>query len=293
MQLHVLGVGGPRPSSDGKRFGTSLVLETGGEKIMIDCGPGTTYKMGLIGLSPVQINSLFITHHHFDHVIDLPCFSLVRFDLDPGDLPDLHVYGPAPTAQLVDDLVGQGGVFRPDIIARREHPVSIHGFHERGGSGSRPDVKTIAKDLESRSVVRGSSWQASALRVPHIEPYHISLAYRFDTDEGSIAFMCDSAPGPEFAAFADGVDTLVTGILGFNTRTERYAPLHEVSADIPDVVDVANQAGIPRIIGIHGSPLGTLGQQALRNGYDANTYSGIVMCPNELETIALDRLAIG
>jgi len=70
MKIHILGNGGPRPSSKGERYGTSCILEVGEERIMIDCGPGTTYKMARMGMRPTQVNSLFFTHHHTDHKLD-------------------------------------------------------------------------------------------------------------------------------------------------------------------------------------------------------------------------------
>ena len=78
----------------GERYGCSCILEIGDDRIMVDCGPGTTYKMARMGMSPTQVNSVFLTHHHSDHIVDFPCFALLRFDLDPGDLPPLRIFGP-------------------------------------------------------------------------------------------------------------------------------------------------------------------------------------------------------
>jgi ribonuclease Z len=47
-----------------------MVVQVGKDQIMFDCGPGTTYKMVQAGISPLNVNHLVFTHHHFDHDAD-------------------------------------------------------------------------------------------------------------------------------------------------------------------------------------------------------------------------------
>jgi ribonuclease Z len=283
MKLHILGNGGPRPSSAGERFGTSCILEFAGERIMVDCGPGTTYKLARMRMLPTQINTVLLTHHHSDHIADFPCFALLRFDLDPGDLPALKVYGPAPTVKFADRLFGKEGAFKPDIIARQEHPVSKHGHLQRGGRLPRPGIKVEASDIESGAVIKGRTWEVKAVQVPHIEPYLITLAFRIDTQEGSVLFLCDAAECPAVKELAKGVDTFVTGAVGFNFKEDPSSnPIRGVSADISEVVDIAAGGNIPKIVLIHGSPLGKDFAAKLHKGYD-----GIIEQPDELTTLVI------
>jgi len=291
MKLHILGNGGPRPTGNGERYGTSCILEFGDERIMVDCGPGTTYKMARMGMRPTQVNSVFLTHHHSDHIVDFPCFALLRFDLDPGDLPALRAFGPPPTVEFCDRLFGPNGAFFPDIVARQQHPVSHHGHVQRGGTLPRPDMKVEPHDLASGTIVEGDGWQATAVEVPHIGPHLTTLAYRFDTEDGSVLFLCDAADCPELRELAKGVDTFVTGLVTLNFKGNREHashPIRSVSADISEVVDIAVDAGIPRVVLIHGSPLGEQAVDLLRQGYGGKGYHGLVVQPHELTTIDLD-----
>jgi len=290
MKLHILGNGGPRPSRNGERFGTSCILGFGDERVMVDCGPGTTYKMARMGMRPTQVNTVFLTHHHSDHIVDLPCFALLRFDLDPGDLPPLRVFGPPPTCQFAERLFGEEGAFFPDIAARQQHPVSHHGHVQRGGTLPRPDMKVEPHDLGAGAVVEGDGWKATAVEVPHIEPYLTTLAYRLDTENGSVLFLCDAAECHELKELAKGVDTFVTGLVTLNFKgNEQDAshPIHGVSADISEVVDIAVDAGIRRVVLIHGSPLGEQVVDQLQQGYRGKGYDGLVVRPDELSTIKL------
>ena len=288
MKLHILGKGGPRPSRMGERYGCSCILEFGEERIMVDCGPGTTYKMARMGMRPTHINTVFLTHHHSDHIVDFPCFALLRFDLDPGDLPPLKVYGPPPTVEFADRLFGNHGAFHPDIVARREHPVSHHGHVERGGTLPRPGIKVEAHDLESGAVVDGDSWKATAVEVPHIGPYLTTLAYRIDTADGSVLFLCDAADCPGLRELARGVDTLVTGLVGPNFKEgDASHPIHGVSADVSEIVDITADGAIGRVVLIHGSPSEEAAVAKLRRGYGGKGYDGLVVRPDELTTVEL------
>jgi ribonuclease Z len=288
MKLHIIGNGGPRPMGKGARYGTCCLLELGEERIMIDCGPGTTYKMARMGMLPSQINTVFLTHHHSDHIVDLPCFALLRFDLDPGNLPPLKVFGPSPTEEFTDQLFGKKGAFRPDIAARREHPISHHGHLQRGGTLPRPGINVEACNIVSGKVVEGPGWRAAAAYVPHVDPYLKSLAYRFDTEKGSVLFLSDAAESPELMELARGVDTFVTGIVRHDFREEDPShPIHGVSADISEVARIAAAGEVSRIVLIHCPKLGEDFIDTLRRGYGDTAYSGDILHPDELTTLTI------
>ena len=55
LRLHLLGCGYPPPSGSGDRtrHGSAFLLEVGREFLMVDCGPGTTYKMARMGIAVI------------------------------------------------------------------------------------------------------------------------------------------------------------------------------------------------------------------------------------------------
>ena len=59
------------------------------------------------------------------------------------------------------------------------------------------------------------------------------------------------------------------------------------SADITEVVDIAVDGGVSRIVLIHGSPLGDAVVTSLRHGYGGKGYDGLVVRPDELATVEL------
>ncbi len=192
-KIHVLGAGTPTPTRT--RFGSSSVVEVAGEKLMVDCGPATTYKMVRAGLWPTEIDYLFFTHHHLDHDVDYPCFLLCRWDQSIGKEETLQVFGPTLTETLTHRLLDENdGAFAHDWNARVNHPASQQVYMNRGGVLPRRPPEVHAKDIGPGLVHSSTDWEMTAAPADHVQPYLDSLAYRLDTPEGGIVFTGDTAP---------------------------------------------------------------------------------------------------
>lgn len=207
MILYVLGAGTPIPTKE--RYGNSCVLQIGDDYLMFDCGPATTYKLVKAGLFPTQIDYLFFTHHHYDHDVDYPCFVLCRWDQGANQEKRLQVWGPPPTEWFTERLLGPDGAFAYDVTARVEAPGSQSVYVNRGGILPRPRPCVDVRDVGSGKVTEQKHWTVTAANTHHAQPWLESLAYRVDSDEGSIVFAGDSAPCESLSALAYGADVLV------------------------------------------------------------------------------------
>ena len=65
----LLGTGGPR--RDPTRRSTAILLRTGEEEVLIDCGRGAIHGLAEAGADFTALTRLVLTHHHFDHIGDL------------------------------------------------------------------------------------------------------------------------------------------------------------------------------------------------------------------------------
>ena len=205
--LYLLGSGTPTPTKS--RFGTAYVLQLCRDFLMFDCGPAATHKLVRSGLWPTQIDYLFLTHHHFDHNADLPCFLLCRWDQSTGTENTLRVFGPPPTREMIRKLIGPDGAFSDDWKARVGAPVSQSVHANRGGSLPRPEPQLEAQDVSAGEVLERAGWRVTAAQVRHVEPWLRSLAYRVDTERGSIVFAGDTGACAALDALAQGTDVLV------------------------------------------------------------------------------------
>ena len=250
-RVFVLCSGTPAPSN--LRWGSSYLIEVGGEWLMFDCGPAATYKMYSMGFKATEVDHLFFTHHHSDHDADYPCFLLTRFDQSIGKENPLNVYGPTLTEQLTERLMGEGvGAFWHDVVARTNHPLSVGAHRFRGGTLPRKPPVIRARDVQPGTVATGKHWEITAARVEHVQPYLDSLAYRIDTDEGSIVFSGDTRPCQALTDLATGADLLMMECIRLHDD-----PFKEVAADYETDTygagQTARDAGVKKMLLVHQS----------------------------------------
>jgi ribonuclease BN (tRNA processing enzyme) len=282
MRLHVLGGGCPDPTPS--HYGSSFLLQIGTEFLMIDCGPATTYKMVRAGIRPTKVNHLFLTHHHFDHNVDFPCFALTRWDLSTGARPPLKVFGPEPTEQFVERLLGKEGAFFNDWNSRIHHPVSQAIHRRRGGKLPRPAPAIEANNVGPGPVAKTNSWAATATVVHHVEPWLTSLAFRFNADQGSIVFAGDCGDCGALRELAQDADTLVIACV-YIGRTKAYA---DIITGTAQVAEIAASCGIKRVVLSHAAP-GFSKPGVKRRAIDdvRHGYDGTVCFPDEMTVVDL------
>jgi ribonuclease Z len=288
LRLYLLGCGYPPPSGSGNRtrHGSAFLLQVGKELLMIDCGPGTTYKMARMGIGAKQVDRVFLTHHHFDHNVDFPCFALVRWDLCDGTEPPLKVYGPPPTESFIERLFGERGAFFPDWHSRVTHPVSLDIFRHRGGAPPRPAPRFEAQDVGPGKVEETASWTVTAARVHHVEPTLASLAYRFDTDRGSIVFAGDCGDCPALRQLAEGADTLVVPcVLVGSAKSPSY--LDGIIMGTDEVRELAREAGVSRVVLTHNGSVHDPRKRTPFIRAIGKVFPGETLFPDELTTVDL------
>jgi ribonuclease Z len=70
LTVTLLGTGDP--SRTVTRFGPSTLVEAGAERLLFDCGRGTSQRLWQIGTPLSAVAVLFLTHLHSDHVVGIP-----------------------------------------------------------------------------------------------------------------------------------------------------------------------------------------------------------------------------
>ena len=160
MKLHVLGVNGPFPQSNGATSG--YLLEAGGETlIQLDLGSGVLSRLTAL-TGPEFLTALLLSHWHFDHAADLPVLmyrlEALGFGASGKQLP---VYAPVDESSVLRKVVSSAACFRLTDIApgdalflgsctvhvgEARHPVPSVGFRvEYGGRvlGYTGDTNTL------------------------------------------------------------------------------------------------------------------------------------------------------
>jgi ribonuclease BN (tRNA processing enzyme) len=282
MQLFLISAGTPTPTES--RFGTCYVLQVGQDHLMFDCGPAATHKLVKAGLFPTQIDYLFFTHHHYDHNVDYPCFLLTRWNHQTGKENRLRVWGPPPIQQITERLIGEDGAFSDDWTARVSHPGSQDVHVERGGTLPRPKPAFDVSEIEPGAEITGNGWQVTTALAQHQQPWLQSLAYRVDSEEGSIVITGDAVPNKSLAELSHGVETLIVNCWDHQSRIDARTSI----AGTLDAAKIAHEAGAKRLVLAHSlARLTRPGSREKGIGDIARVYEGEIIFGEELMGLEL------
>lgn len=249
MKITLLGTGTPTPSV--KRVSSGYLIETGSSSILFDHGPGAAHRYLQTGKRITEISHLFFSHLHYDHCVDYPRLVLQRWDQSDGGLPELEVYGPPPLEQMTESLFGTDGAFSSDIKARINNQASIDIFEKRGGTPPRRPPAPWIRELAPGEVVEGPDWSVTVGEAQHMQPYLNCLAYRIESDCGSICYSGDSGGKSEqIIELASGCDVLIH-MVHFLSGTEPTETYRQTCGNHLDTAYIAREAGVKTLVLSH------------------------------------------
>jgi ribonuclease BN (tRNA processing enzyme) len=207
MRIRLLGTGTPTPSL--RRMSAGYLVETGARKILLDCGPGSYHRMMEAGVKATEVTDLFLTHLHYDHCLDYVRLVMTRWDQGAGRIPELNVYGPRYTARMTELIVGDDGLFGPDLRARTELPMSQAIYVARGGTLPRAKPRPSVRELSAGDTVDGGAFTVKVAAVLHAQPILECYAYRVEADGASFVYSGDAGPCQAMVELARNCDVLV------------------------------------------------------------------------------------
>ncbi len=231
--------GGPSP--------TSSLLRLGGRTIVVDCGLGVSRGLVEADVSLKELDLIFITHLHSDHVLELG--GLLHTAWTTGLDREVRVFGPPGT-----------GHYWSRFAQALEFDIEIRISDE-----GRPDIRDLVRieEFAEGLVLEEAGLAVTALRVDH-PPVTDCFALRFDHADGGIVFSSDTAHFPPLADFARGADVLVheamlaDGVERLVARTGNGARLREhllaSHSFAADAGRIATEAGVGRLVINHLIP---------------------------------------
>lgn len=252
MKITLLGTGTPAPSLT--RQSSGYAVDVGGDVLVMDHGPGAHHRLLEAGYAAADVTHLFLTHYHYDHLMDYPRLVLTRWDQGGGRVPDLEVFGPAPLAEVSGRFFGPSGAFALDIAARTRHPASLAVYAARGGTGARLPPRPVLREVAPGDVVEGRGWTMRVGPARHFQPILDCLAYRLETADGTLVYSGDNGGVYRpFIDFAQGCDVLIH-MCHFLSGTEVDAAYRDASGSHLDVAETARVAGARTLVLTHLLP---------------------------------------
>lgn len=252
MRIRLLGTGTPAPSL--RRQSSGYLFDLGDEVVVMDHGPGAHHRLLEAGYKATDVSHLFLTHYHYDHVMDYPRLLLTRWDHGGDGIAPLQVFGPPPLRELTERFIGEAGAFALDIAARVGSPASLAVYQARGGGAVRPRPEPALREVSPGDSVAGTGWSVAVGPARHVQPHLDCLAYRLAADGASVVYSGDNggvyAP---FIEFASGCDVLIH-MNHFLSGTELNVDYRRMTGSHLDVAETARRAGARMLVLTHLLP---------------------------------------
>jgi ribonuclease Z len=192
IKVTLLGTGCPPPVMN--RFGPSILVEAGERKFLFDAGRGASQRLAQLAVRWQDIDGVFLTHLHSDHVVGFPDLWLTGWLLGPGRNRPLDVWGPRGTQKMMSHLEQ---AFEADIRIRL--------YDDRPS----PDgVVILATDIREGVVYEKAGVKITAFEVDHA-PVRPAFGYRIDFNGRSVVLSGDTRVSQNLIRHAQGVDLLV------------------------------------------------------------------------------------
>lgn len=245
MRLHILGTGTPVLDLQ-RQATTAILIEIGPERVLFDAGRSVTTQLLKKDFSPATVGTLFITHHHYDHICNLGEFLLSAWH--NGRTQAVHVFGPPGTSSIVDALFEQ-------VYAR---DIAFALFNEPDTMDIRQLVKVV--DVLPGLAYESNDWRVFAEYVNHGNSLGLSetewpcLGYRLECKGKAITIGGDTVACDGLARLARAADVLVMSCylaeqeidnMGF----ERLAK--HIIASSGQAGKIARQAGVQKLVLTH------------------------------------------
>lgn len=78
MKLTFLGIASAL-SNTGRKYNSNILIERNGQKLLFDCGSDIPHALEDAGVSPLEIDGIYLSHLHGDHIGGLEWFGFMRF----------------------------------------------------------------------------------------------------------------------------------------------------------------------------------------------------------------------
>jgi ribonuclease Z len=192
IKVTLLGTGCPPPVMN--RFGPSTLVEVGDQKFLFDAGRGALQRLTEIGVRWQDVQGVFLTHLHSDHVVGFPDLWLTGWLIAPGRNVPLQVWGPRGTSAMMSHLKK---AYEYDVRIR----IQNDGVSPAG-------VSLLVKEISEGVVYDKGGVKITAFEVDHA-PVKPAFGYRIDYAGRSLVLSGDTRVSENLVRHSQGVDVLV------------------------------------------------------------------------------------
>jgi ribonuclease Z len=209
LHIAVCGAGSPMP--DEQRGGPCTLVIAGQQLFVFDTGNTSARNINKMGFNAGNIQGIFLTHFHSDHIDGLGELLMQRWVSNSNTQP-VNVHGPEGVATVVNG-------FMQAYSLDRGYRVAHHGEAVLPQSGFGAVPKTFElQDDKATLVFESSDTQIYAFSVSHA-PIHPAVGYKIKYKDRSIVISGDTTPSAHVEREAKGVDVLMHEAMSMEMMT--------------------------------------------------------------------------
>ena len=205
IKITILGSGTPRVNID--RFSQSILVEHKNDKFLFDAGRGALLRLNQSRILPNEINNIFFTHLHSDHILgfsDILMTGWVYHRQKP-----LNVFGPPGTTNFIDSTIKS---FEEDIKVRSLPPEKL-------------DINNLKSNIEI--IFDGYTYKKNGLTVETFavkhEPFTYAFGFKIFNDKYCMVISGDTTYSEQVIEKAKNCDLLIHEIAHASENTlEKY-----------------------------------------------------------------------
>lgn len=277
------GTGVPHPSPG--RAGPGTLVHHGDVALQFDAGRSTMLRLVEAGTDAHDLDALFVTHVHSDHLVGLADVVMTRWvarTMHPaGPLPIVAVEGVA--TRFAERMLDP---YADDIALRIEHVQD---------DGPELDIRGFPVPRTPTEVWRSGDGTVSVEAVAvHHEPVPDAVAYRVRTPAGVAVISGDTRVCTEMREFAAGADVLVheacrtTALQSVITGTA-FEQIFDYHADTVALGGLAEDAGVGHLVLTHliPPPMDETAAEAFADDIRGGGYTGELTVGDDLLTVEI------
>ena len=282
--------GGPIPIPT--RSQPANLLRVGDVTSLVDAGDATAHQMFKAGVMSRQVDNIFVSHLHGDHIGGIFAVLALRAQTNPAK--PLNIYGPPGTEHMVSNLV--------EALA----PSLELGYGDAGDARLSGADLAVGKDIRDGESLSFPGFTVKVINNTHYfgpeaeENEHFqSLSYRFELEDRAIVYTGDTGPSKAVEELAKGADLLVAEVMEVDAvvalikvqspdlsveqlgAMKKHLEAHHLTPE--QLGELAATAGVPKLVVTH---IGTNHRQfqpdAMRQVI-ATQFGGEIVIANDLD----------
>ena len=210
MRVTLLGTGSPSPRPD--RYGAATLVEAGSKKLLFDAGRGASLRIWQLGIPLRELDAVFVTHFHHDHISGLADLWLTGWLPPPfGQRQQaLKVLGPTGIRDITQGLQD---AYARDIDIR----VVDEGLPRAGATFD------VTEFSGPGSIYDQDGVRVTAFPVNHGELIKPAFGYRVDFAGRSVLISGDTKFDENLIEAGRGVDVVIHEVVAASDELfERY-----------------------------------------------------------------------